>query len=167
MRDDTAAARCWLSPEVCVSQALPGHGGVNLLMLKTLVGTCVPLFLALPIGCDFHIKGDTDPTYKEMEMCAKIGADWLSRIGTADTEDWYYIKECSIGFDDPEPEKVHIHVVSSLDRVGIDECSAQLEALESAVRSVMNSPVSVRLEVSNSESTCARADVSLRSRDTH
>ena len=139
-------------------------------MRKALVGACVPLFLikALPVGCDFvDIEvGKDDPTYEEMELCAKIGADWRSRIGIADTEDWYYIKECSIGFDDPEPKEVHIHVVSSSVGIGLDECPAQLEALESAVRSVMNSPVSVRPEVANSEGTCGQARFELRSRDT-
>ena len=73
----------------------------------------LPLVLALPFSCELQPKG-TSPTFEEMEVCTKIGAEWFSSTGRADAEDWYYIKRCSIDARDGKPTGVRMHVVSSL-----------------------------------------------------
>ncbi|MDE0054988.1 MAG: hypothetical protein OXT64_12165 [Gammaproteobacteria bacterium] len=121
------------------------------------------LFLALPVSCELRPKGES-PTFEEMELCTKIGAQWLSTNGRADAEDWFYIKRCSIDVPDGKPAGVRIHVVSSLalqDVRGADPHKACLgmDDLRAAVRSVMDAPVSIRLKLSDSTSTCARTEV--------
>lgn len=114
---------------------------------------CLPLFLAFPIGCGIvEFPECTDPTFEDLETCAKIVRDWRSRIGRVDAEDWYQVKECSIGVDDGKPQ-VRIDVWSSLKPDG-DDCSALSSALRSAVQSSMESPVAVNAAVVTSERTC-------------
>lgn len=132
-------------------------------MLKKLAVGGLTLFLALPVSCELRPKG-TSPTFEEMELCTKIGAQWLSATGRADAEDWYYIKRCSIGARDGKPTEVRIHVVSSLslqDVRGADPFKACLgiDDLRAAVRSVMDAPVSIRLKLSDSTSTCAHTEI--------
>lgn len=127
-------------------------------MYKILLGTYVALFTALPIGCDVHIRG-TDPSFEEMQTCAKIGAHWYSKVRTADAEDWYYVKKCEIRFDsERKPTDVLIHVVAPLEiereGEGLEECRALRSALKSAVQTVMNATVSVDATVGTSNTVC-------------
>ena len=134
-------------------------------MFKILAVGGLPLFLALPVSCELLPKG-TSPTFEEMELCTKIGAQWLSATGRADAEDWYYIKRCSIDAPDGKPTEVRIHVVSSLplqDVRGANplEACVGIDDLRAAVRSVMDAPVLIRLKLSDSASTCAFAEAAL------
>ena len=123
------------------------------------------LFLALPVSCELRPKG-ASPTFEEMEVCTKIGAQWLSTTGRADAEDWYYIKRCSIDAPDGKPTGVRLHVVSSLslqDVRGADphEACLGIDDLRAAVRSVMDAPVLIELKLSDSTSTCALTEAAL------
>ena len=125
------------------------------LMRKTFVGVCSPLFLAFPVGCGVvEFPTCTDPTFEELETCAKIARDWRSRIGRVDTEGWYHVKECSIDDDDGKPTQVRIDVWSSLKPDG-DDCTEFSSALKSAVESRMETQVAVNASVVTSDATCA------------
>ena len=138
-------------------------------MYKILLGTYVALFTALPIGCDVHMRG-TNPSFDEMQTCAKIGAHWYSRVRTADAEDWYYVKKCEIRFDpERKPTDVLIHVVAPLELEmegePLEQCRALRNALESAVQTVMNARVTVDATIGTSTSICAGVKLA-GSRDT-
>ena len=132
-------------------------------MHKILVGAYVALFAALPIRCDVHTRG-TEPSFDEMQACAKIGAHWYAKVRSADTEDWYYVKKCEIRYDrERKPTDLLIHVVAPLEleveQEPLDQCKALRSALEGAVQAVMNATVSVDATIGTSRSTCA--DMSL------
>ena len=110
-------------------------------------GVCVPLLLALTAGCglvDIDMPGD--PTYEEIENCVKIAADWRARIGRADADDWYHVKECSIDVRERRPTQVRVAVWSSLEPED-DDCRELSSALKAAVESRMESPVAINASV--------------------
>lgn len=116
---------------------------------------CLLLFLVFPIGCGIvEFPECTDPTFEELETCAKIARDWRSRIGRVDAEDWYHVKECSISVHDWEPTQVRIDVWSSL-KPDDDDCTEFSSALRSAVESTMKSQVAVNASVVTTGLTCA------------
>ena len=136
----------------------------------------VPLFLILPAGCGFvEFEPCPGPTSEEIETCAKIAADWRSRVERFDAEDWHNVQECFIRYDnDRKPTELRIRVASSLELEmeqaestvdGTDfelelvprgQCSALVSALEISAKSVIGAPVSVDATVSTSRVTCAK-----------
>ncbi len=107
----------------------------------------MPLLLTLTAGCglvDIDMPGD--PTYEEIENCVKIAADWRARIGRADADDWYHVKECSIDVREGSPTQVRIDVWSSLEPEG-DDCRELSSALKGAVESRMEEPVAINAGV--------------------
>ena len=126
-------------------------------MRKTLVGNCMPLFLALPAGCGLvEFPTCTHPSFEEMETCVKIAEDWRSRIGRVGAEDWYHVKECSILDSDRKPAQVRIEVAASLDA---GDCPEFNTALRTAIKAAMDSPASIHATVSTSEVSCWTLDV--------
>ena len=106
---------CRLAVPRPLSADLAAHRAIRRGMGLLPCGACarqswVPLFLILPAGCGFvEFEPCPGPTSEEIETCAKIAADWRSRVERFDAEDWHNVQECSIRYDnDRKPTELRI-----------------------------------------------------------